>query len=50
MARTASACTGIVGLDDVLGGGLPRDCIHLVQGEKEAQTARTRRKSARGSQ
>ena len=24
---------GIEGLDDVLGGGIPRDCFHLVQGD-----------------
>ncbi len=25
--------TGIEGLDDILGGGLPRDCFYLVQGD-----------------
>jgi circadian clock protein KaiC len=25
--------TGIEGLDDVLGGGIPRNCFHLVQGD-----------------
>ena len=33
MARSANASTGIPGLDDVLGGGLPRDRIYLVQGD-----------------
>jgi circadian clock protein KaiC len=25
--------TGIEGLDDILSGGLPRDCLYLVQGD-----------------
>lgn len=31
-SATLRAATGVVGLDDVLGGGLPRDRIYLVQG------------------
>ena len=26
------AATGVPGLDDVLGGGLPRNCVHLIEG------------------
>src|SRR5215831_15856077 len=25
--------TGVIGLDDILGGGLPRDCFYLIQGD-----------------
>ena len=33
-ARNGEYCsTGIKGLDDILGGGLPRDCFYLVQGD-----------------
>nr|AUN35686.1 circadian clock protein KaiC [uncultured bacterium] len=28
-----SCTTGIPGLDDILGGGLPRDCFYLIQGD-----------------
>lgn len=35
-ARTARAMTGIAGLDDVLGGGFPRDRLYLVEGEPGA--------------
>src|SRR5262249_16638693 len=28
-----SCSTGVVGLDDVLGGGLPQNCFYLVQGD-----------------
>lgn len=34
--RTTLASTGIVGLDEILGGGLQRDRIYLVQGEPGA--------------
>jgi circadian clock protein KaiC len=39
MQRTSRALngercsTGIEGLDDILGGGLPRDCFYLIQGD-----------------
>lgn len=33
MAATASLCTtGVPGLDEILGGGLPRNCLYLVDG------------------
>jgi circadian clock protein KaiC len=33
MTSTASLCTtGVPGLDDILGGGLPRNCLYLVDG------------------
>jgi circadian clock protein KaiC len=33
MTSTASLCTtGVSGLDDILGGGLPRNCLYLVDG------------------
>src|SRR5262249_62402270 len=28
-----SCSTGVIGLDDILGGGLPRDCFYLIQGD-----------------
>ena len=33
LARDEICPTGIEGLDHVLGGGLPRDCLYLVQGD-----------------
>ena len=30
---TPRASTGIAGLDDVLGGGIPRDRLYLLQGD-----------------
>ena len=33
MVATSDRCaTGVPGLDDILGGGLPRDCLYLVEG------------------
>jgi circadian clock protein KaiC len=33
MTSSASLCTtGVPGLDDILGGGLPRNCLYLVDG------------------
>jgi circadian clock protein KaiC len=33
MSRLSEKCsTGVPGLDDVLGGGLPRNCLYLVEG------------------
>src|SRR4051812_20390515 len=33
MTSTGSLCTtGVPGLDDILGGGLPRNCLYLVDG------------------
>jgi circadian clock protein KaiC len=29
---TAKCSTGVPGLDDILGGGFPRDCLYLVEG------------------
>lgn len=33
MSDTLQASTGIPGLDELLGGGLPRDRMHLIEGE-----------------
>jgi KaiC/GvpD/RAD55 family RecA-like ATPase len=33
MAETGRTPTGIAGLDDILGGGLPSNRFYLVQGE-----------------
>jgi len=33
MAQLAIAATGVTGLDDILGGGFPRDRIYLIQGD-----------------
>src|ERR1700743_2043110 len=32
-ARNGRCTTGVQGLDDILGGGLPRDRVYLVQGD-----------------
>src|SRR4051812_19509665 len=33
MTSTAALCTtGVPGFDDILGGGLPRNCLYLVDG------------------
>ena len=29
---TSKSSTGVPGLDDILGGGLPRNCLHLIEG------------------
>ena len=31
--NNAYCSSGIEGLDDILSGGLPRDCIYLIQGD-----------------
>src|SRR5216110_969895 len=32
--RTSERCpSGVEGLDDILSGGLPRDCVYLIQGD-----------------
>ena len=31
--KTDRCSTGIAGLDNILGGGLPRDCFYLIQGD-----------------
>ena len=42
MQRTSRALnsercsTGVEGLDDILAGGLPRDCFYLIQGDPPA--------------
>src|ERR1051325_892430 len=33
MANSETASTGVTGLDDILGGGLPRHRIYLLQGD-----------------
>src|ERR1044071_6106035 len=34
LALTSERCaSGVEGLDDILGGGLPRDCFYLIQGD-----------------
>ncbi|MEA2711499.1 MAG: circadian clock protein KaiC, partial [Phycisphaerales bacterium] len=32
-ATTTRLSTGIAGLDDILGGGLPQDRLYLIQGD-----------------
>jgi circadian clock protein KaiC len=33
IANNDYCSSGVAGLDDILGGGLPRDCVYLIQGD-----------------